>query len=659
MSLTRHISTILTEQISEKKREALYNLFLKVFDVYKRKSDWAIRAFDAVLELDPTPNNQYTQWLIVKGLKDKYGDYSYDDNGYFLELYSLKEDAPRITNALKTHFEKKKADNFPKEYVDINKVKNISQLEDIIRPFDVSTSIYQRPFEEILEDSNATVGVDYWHIYKSKELDLYIPRTELGACVLGAQTEWCTTWGEQSLNPKFSKRSSRFDVDEGDLLIMRLKNQTPNTNSEMPYYGSMYQMQISSDQIMDEKDNSVKIIDIYEKLQSPKSKQAISDWIIGNMTDDLSNNILSDNFGDIILAFQDQQEMIDKIHYVIYTLDESSNNEFVINHFDFIIKAVSSDENILKDIIMRIRYGNLGEDILFEFFSNNEVKTILDSYLNEEFKKELYMELIDGMIGGFIDWELNSDGTVDIVFEDLFELIKGGTRNMKMELDSLKRVINEHNKELFRLDIDYKKDIPNEVHELVRENLAEYFRYYDIDIGHSYKDIMKMNHSDILNIFFSPTFFSADGRTSPKINLKVVHILKYIVGEHYRRAFYEELKEVTKLITMENFDLGDKYNGFGNVDDVIEENNDGSFTVHYGDVDFKFVSLLYSGDAQNFHFNYNSPQSKSVKMYSMLKDRLFLERIDWGNVYTDLKEAYEQFLWVGGRHTKVVSKKNK
>ena len=37
------------------------------------------------------------------------------------------------------------------------------------------------------------------------------PLTETAACQIGVNTEWCTTWGKESLNPNYRERSNYFE----------------------------------------------------------------------------------------------------------------------------------------------------------------------------------------------------------------------------------------------------------------------------------------------------------------------------------------------------------------------------------------------------------------------------------------------------------------
>jgi hypothetical protein len=279
MSIVKYISFILTEQISEKKREALFNLFLKTYGAFKKayevevneednitqdavdkNKDLVLSVFDKIIELDPTPNNQYTQWLITKGLKSKYGKSFVDirrtpktdtETEYFgLDSLRIMEDKESIKELIQVHFEKKQSPDFPLQYKDINKIDSIKTLNEILKKYIVGVD---SSFDDIMTYMKVTEGKDYLLLANDGNTFIYKPLTQRGACALGGKTKWCTTWGEYSVNKSFKTRTSQFknykneDGNGSRLFVIRHKHKDDE----------LFQIDFPTEQFMDVDDDNV------------------------------------------------------------------------------------------------------------------------------------------------------------------------------------------------------------------------------------------------------------------------------------------------------------------------------------------------------------------------------------------------------------------
>jgi hypothetical protein len=120
-----------------------------------------------------------------------------------------------------------------KEYIDIiynkniainwNEIKSISDFYPHLKKFLAQET---QSIDEILQYLNE--GEDYVILHNGEGWVIYSPKTEKGACYLGVGSEWCTTWGPLSLNPRNKGKSNRFKqyIQNGEVLyiIVNKKN---------------------------------------------------------------------------------------------------------------------------------------------------------------------------------------------------------------------------------------------------------------------------------------------------------------------------------------------------------------------------------------------------------------------------------------------------
>ena len=144
------------------------------------------------------------------------------------------EDLPKATEYL-TYVYKH---NTP---LDSNKIKTLSDLYNVIKQY------YTKDTKDFGEVLRALTPEDYDKIYDDNKWIILKPKTEKGACYLGVNTEWCTTWGLQSLNPDYKDRLNQYDnySRRGPLYIVVNKS---NLNEK-------YQLHFESKQYMDVNDN--------------------------------------------------------------------------------------------------------------------------------------------------------------------------------------------------------------------------------------------------------------------------------------------------------------------------------------------------------------------------------------------------------------------
>ena len=127
--------------------------------------------------------------------------------------------------------------------IDINKIKSLADLYDLVKQYIVQDT---KSFEQVL---NVLPKDEYKVLHNGEKWYIFQPLTEKASCYLGINTEWCTTWGPQSLEKKHQGRSSMFAnyANRGPLYIM--------INKEDPSY--KFQFSFESSQYMDKNDKRI------------------------------------------------------------------------------------------------------------------------------------------------------------------------------------------------------------------------------------------------------------------------------------------------------------------------------------------------------------------------------------------------------------------
>lgn len=401
MPLSKQIR-ILFEQVSEKKREALYNLFLNQFNFLRSLFPWHSdpekyinKRFDAILNVDTTPNKQYAQWLITK-IAPYYVEGIEGKKNFDLEWFI--EDSEHIKDLISLHFTAKQRGGFPKEYKDINKIKSIGELETVLRPYMLS---FESDFDELLEKSGLNPN-EYDVLYDDGSVQIYIPNTEKASCVLGAKTSWCTTYGKMSLNPNYKRYTNAFEshYEDGYLYIFRFINED-----------DYYQVHLYSEQIMDKKDGPVQLSYLIDKLpdgavdvftttvceeivQNNIKKSGFemekvgSDYAIDfDEPRDLTWVILGDTSADITSRKSIKEYVLDEVNDtynlkdILYYLEEK--NKLVL------VEQINKQQNLdlevdeYNEIATSVDSDDILNNVIFEIYLNACIDTYKDFKLNE------------------------------------------------------------------------------------------------------------------------------------------------------------------------------------------------------------------------------------------------------------------------------------
>lgn len=127
--------------------------------------------------------------------------------------------------------------------VDVNKIESIADMYEIVKDYVVKS-------EKSLVSILSALGKDeYKLILNGDNWYVLTPKTEKAAAYLGVNTEWCTAWGQYSLNPDYKDRTNHYQshANSGPLYIMI------NKENEL----DKYQLHFETDQLKNPADNEI------------------------------------------------------------------------------------------------------------------------------------------------------------------------------------------------------------------------------------------------------------------------------------------------------------------------------------------------------------------------------------------------------------------
>jgi hypothetical protein len=185
-------------------------------------------ALQAMESSDPTPNKQYTEWLIRR----------YVDRSIlrFEDILSTWADLLHEYHRLKIRR------MLPTELMDINRFKTGSDLSKL-----------HKEVLEIFHNANKKVAMPKGNareILNNSEVRIVIPDDEESACYYGQGTQWCTA----------ARNNNMFDGYDWPLFILIPKQPT--------HEGEKYQVQVSGGDWMDETDSPIGVNHLIDRFPS-------------------------------------------------------------------------------------------------------------------------------------------------------------------------------------------------------------------------------------------------------------------------------------------------------------------------------------------------------------------------------------------------------
>lgn len=190
--------------------------------------------FQVAEEADPSPNNQYVQWIVHRFLDNSITRYE--------DISSTITDFLRMYHTLKVRNRLSRNDNglhpLP---TDINQVKDKETINAVYTGLNAHWNAYQQDIHGQQEQDKLSKGKAS-EVYKDDQVRVIVPEDEASACYYGQGTQWCTasTMGQNFFDHYNSN---------GKLYIL--------LPTKPEHVGEKYQLHFQDNQFMDETDSNI------------------------------------------------------------------------------------------------------------------------------------------------------------------------------------------------------------------------------------------------------------------------------------------------------------------------------------------------------------------------------------------------------------------
>jgi hypothetical protein len=279
--------------------------------------------------------------------------------------------------------------------LDSNKIKSLNDLYDVVKGY------YAKDTRDLSSIISALDEKEYRKVFQGDKWSIFVPLTEKASCYLGVNTEWCTTWGPQSLNPKHKDRGSLFSRynSQGQLFILI-------NNSDI---NDKYQFHFESKQYMDKEDARINVQEFLNNNEEVKNfffpslinNDLDNDVLLSQITrlnalDDedatiLVNKLVSGSAKTNPLIAALVSKNLDSLEQLI-TDDDVESLEFEREYLNISLK--SSFGGSLRTTHDTLSYyqheANDGRDVLWDRMGNEDsdyIRDILSHYLEEYYKR--------------------------------------------------------------------------------------------------------------------------------------------------------------------------------------------------------------------------------------------------------------------------------
>jgi hypothetical protein len=392
--------------------------------------------------------------------------------------------------------------------LDSNKIKSLNDLYDLVKGY------YAKDTRDLGSIISALDEKEYRKVFQNEMWTIFIPFTEKASCYLGVNTEWCTTWGPNSLNPKHQDRGSLYSRyhSQGHLYIL-IKNSD---------ISEKYQFHFQSKQYMDKEDARINIREFLNNNEEVKHF-----FFPSLISDDVEESMLKTQIERLnALDDEDSSVLVNKL------VSTSAKNNPIIaalisRDLDKLSEVITDNDLEPLDIdgewlnvTFKTSYGgslrttrdtlsyyeseaNDGREVLWDRLSNEDTDYITETlaYYLEEYYKRNGEELRESY--GYQNYEqFKMDHYENFTQDDNiwdwygYEYVNKNTQHFESAAQSYVDDIVKYvdfdsytREELVKVKIPYfllflvKKDyqIIDGVNEYMIDVLDSYVSYYDID----------------------------------------------------------------------------------------------------------------------------------------------------------------------------------
>ena len=548
---------------------------------------WSIAGADPKTVWKPTGKGESKIGRYVKILLDMY------------KKGNLKlEDLPKADEYLTLVYKH----NVP---LDSTKIQNLNDIFELVKKYIAAST---NDLNKILTTLSPK---EYVKVHDGDVWMIFIPKSERAACAIGVGTEWCTTWGEHSLNNNDKQKQNYYNYykKQGELYIIINKQDTTNkyqfhfdTGQYMNrndgqinptsflkqepeikrfFFPSLY-VKVSKEQIKSEFDK-IKILDFEDAIRIIKQYLNIdninNDLVTVIMSRDferLNNFVVDENLLDnydtiinsenIIFHINELNGYLSMVNDVYYSLQNDKNNRYETIHDDLI----NEDESWLIEKIETVfeEYYHHNQSEISEMgigdYPSFKNRFFENFYHDEKIKEEFLYRCVNLTYS-------NYDNNVDIEIADIEKYIK--VTNL---FNGYKVIINT----LGFIEFLLIKNI-NSIHDNLNEVLDEYCKHFNLpteyEFFYDYK-IIYPTYSDVqlsskVDDYFSELFENSVDMGDKCGDLR--DILNNVINKFFKGGndYSDEHTYIkldnrnidcvngTIMVTYKNKDTGENYNG--------------------------------------------------------------------------------------------------
>lgn len=245
----------------------------------------------------------------------------------------------------------------PQEYRDINKLKSLDDLYDIVKDFEGKEDVI--PVSKTQQIKKIKEEVD--KVYDDGDWIVLVPTTERAACIVGKGTKWCTSADENNMFEDY--------YNEGNLYIIIDKNNNKK-----------YQLHIEKKEFKDETNNDVEVLHFFDYVTEGSDladffmgeSEHFHEFLLFEGIDEMTNGGYSELFSEVIndIYYRDSKINITELRKdaALDLMREYADNEDLI-YYGFIFE--DKPKNITQSqIAYLLQNKNIEEETLNRIFEH-------------------------------------------------------------------------------------------------------------------------------------------------------------------------------------------------------------------------------------------------------------------------------------------------
>ena len=541
-------------------------------------SDIDANVFNSLVKADPAT-------VVKDGNIVKIGKYAKFLINIFKNGNLKLEDLPRATEYLTIVYRKRVP-------LDINKLTSLNDVYELIKDFIVNDG--ETNIKKLVEALDTT---DYKLVYNGTKWYIFTPLTEKGVCVLGSATDWCTSWGPLSTNPKFRERSNRFKYynDMGKMFIFIDKDDN----------SIKYQFHQGSSQYMDKNDRGISVSTFFDnnpeldKFFNPEIESGYENLEYEDLFKIIDRVYISSKFKSDVLRVIGDKSNNNIVKAFLNLINNKADNKYeLVDEFNRVLSATVSDSDLMIESIANGKYVNMENNILDRSIGDIAYNIkYRDYYVDGSDVEHYYEEFIDLIV---TKYKLN----IEVLFG-----VEG------IDLDSYLAFHGDTFDSGFveKLCHSYYENI----HSKIDEKLTELGSESQYDIADKFKSKYSKYINDekgiSIDVFLHFLVYTAKNTQSFYID-----DLKEFFEREYgltldEDSIYEEVNQMDEVVSLSDKDLLDIFERYE--DDIIESYLD----ANHDDI-VAFNNSDYDDENESLESTYDVLLNHIYKTLSLLRN---------------------------------------